>query len=79
MTKYRVIVSGVVRPECSRAEVLDKLAALFHSRRETMEKLLQGKATPLTREYDRAEAEKIRDAIVDGGCGVLCGGDCCGR
>ena len=60
---YRVIVSGVVRPEKSRAEVIEQLALLFHSRPETMEKLLQGRAVPLTRPYQRAQAEKICRAI----------------
>ena len=65
--KYRVIVSGVVLPEKSRAEVIEQLTALFHSRRDTMEKLLQGKATPLAKEYDLESAEKICRAIREAG------------
>ena len=61
--KYRVILSGNLLPEKSRAEVIDKLALLFHSRLETASKLLQGKAVPMTKEYPRDQAEKICRAI----------------
>ncbi|MGI9311727.1 MAG: hypothetical protein ACR2P7_09415, partial [bacterium] len=66
-SKYRVIVSGSVRPERDRAEVLAALAALFHSNSETMQQLLQGKPTALTKHYDRAEAMRIHDAIHQAG------------
>lgn len=65
--KYRVIVSGNLLPEKSRAEVIAKLTSLFHSRRETTEKLLQGRAVPLTKEYPRDQAEKICRAIREAG------------
>ena len=61
--KYRVILSGNLLPEKSRAEVIDKLALLFHSRLETASKLLQGRAVPMTKEYPRDQAEKICRAI----------------
>ena len=65
--KYRVILSGNLLPEKSRAEVIDKLALLFHSRLETASKLLQGKAVPMTKEYPRDQAEKICRAIRTAG------------
>lgn len=61
--RYRVIVSGTVLPEKSRADVLEALAALFHSKPETMGKLLQGKPVALTQSYERDRAEKICRAI----------------
>ena len=61
--KYRVILSGNLLPEKSRAEVTDKLALLFHSRLETASRLLQGRAVPMTKEYPREQAEKICRAI----------------
>lgn len=61
--KYRVLVRGTVLPEKSREQVLTELAKLFHSRRATMEKLLQGKTVPLSKVYERAQAEQIRRAI----------------
>ena len=61
--KYRVILSGNLLPEKSRAEVIDKLALLFHSRLETASRLLQGRAVPMTKEYPREQAEKICRAI----------------
>lgn len=60
---YRVWLRGTVLPGKSRAEVLSRLAALFHSERAKMEKLLQGKPVALTKQYERAEANKIRRAI----------------
>lgn len=68
--RYRVIVSGTVLPEKSRAEVLEALASLFHSKPATMEKLLQGKPVALTQLYERDRAEKICRAI--GAAGAAC-------
>ena len=65
--KYRVILSGNLLPEKSRAEVTDKLALLFHSRLETASRLLQGRAVPMTKEYPREQAEKICWAIRTAG------------
>lgn len=65
--KYRVIISGTVLPEKPRAEVIAELAALFHARSDTAEKLLQGKPVALVKEYARAPAEKICDAIRTAG------------
>ncbi|MDD9858508.1 MAG: DUF2628 domain-containing protein [Gammaproteobacteria bacterium] len=61
--RYRVIVSGNVLPEKSRADVLQALASLFNSTPATMEKLLQGKPVALTQSYERDRAEKICRAI----------------
>lgn len=61
--RYRVIVSGTVLPEKSRADVLEALASLFHSKPATMGKLLQGKPVALTQSYERDRAEKICRAI----------------
>ena len=66
-TKYKVVIDGVVLPEKSRAEVIEQLAALFHSKRDTMEQLLQGKSVSLTREYSHEQAEKICQAIREAG------------
>ncbi len=65
--KYRVVLSGAVLPEKPRAEVLDNLAALFHSRRATMEKLLRGQPVALTKEYSRDQAGEICRAIREAG------------
>ena len=67
VTKYKVVIDGVVLPEKSRAEVIEQLAALFHSKRDTMEQLLQGKSVSLTREYSHEQAEKICQAIREAG------------
>jgi len=61
--RYRVMVSGTVLPEKSRADVLQALAALFNSTPATMEKLLQGKPVALTQSYERHRAEQICRAI----------------
>ena len=70
--KYRVVVAGVVLPERSRDDVIDALAALFHSRAETMQQLLQGRPVALKKLYARAEADKICIAIKNAGadCGI---------
>ena len=65
--KYKVVIGGVVLPEKSRAEVIEQLATLFHSKLDTMEQLLQGKSVSLTHEYSHEEAEKICQAIRDAG------------
>ena len=65
--KYRVILSGGVLPEKSRAEVVEALAVLFNSRRDTMEQLLRGKPVPLTKRYEREQADKICHAIRQAG------------
>ncbi len=66
LSKYRVILGGKVIPEHDRVKVLEGLADLFHSRTDTMEKLLQGKETPLKKAYDEEQAalicQKIRKA-----------------
>ena len=65
--KYRVILSGGVLPEKSRAEVVEALAVLFNSQRDTMEQLLRGKPVPLTKRYEREQADKICRAIRQAG------------
>ena len=65
--KYRVILSGGVLPEKSRAEVVEALAVLFNSQRDTMEQLLRGKPVPLTKRYEREQADKICHAIRQAG------------
>lgn len=65
--KYRVILSGGVLPEKAREEVVDALAVLFNSRRGAMRELLSGKPVPLTKEYEREQAEKIVRAIERAG------------
>lgn len=65
--KYRVIITGMLRPERARDEVVANLAALFHSRPATVQRLLQGKPTALTKQYERAAAEKICRAVLDAG------------
>ena len=65
--KYRVILSGGVLPEKSRTEVVEALAVLFNSRRDTMEQLLRGKPVPLTKRYEREQADTICRAIRQAG------------
>ena len=65
--KYRVVLSGSVLSEHSRAEVIDELVELFNSKHETMGKLLQGKPTPLTKIYSKVEAEKVCQTICQTG------------
>jgi hypothetical protein len=62
-SKYRVILSGKVLPEYDRREVLEGLARIFNSRTDAMEKLLQGKAVPLKREYDKDQATLISEKV----------------
>ncbi len=70
--KYSVVLSGRVLPECAREEVLDNLAELFHVPREKVEPLLRGRRAPLAKQYERARAEEVRDAIREAGaqCGI---------
>lgn len=65
--KYRVVLSGDVLPEQSRARVLDALAELFHTTRENVEPLLRGRRTPLAKSYAHAEAQEICAAIRNAG------------
>ena len=60
---YRVIVSGTLLPGKSRAEVIAALASLFHSREDTVLKLLQGEPVPLAKEYEHDHAVKICRAV----------------
>ncbi len=60
---YRVIVSGTLLPGKSRAEVIAALASLFHSREDTVLKLLQGEPVPLVKEYEHDHAVKICRAV----------------
>jgi hypothetical protein len=62
-SKYRVILSGRVLPEYDRQEVLEGLARIFNSRTDAMEKLLQGKAVPLKKEYDKDQATLISEKV----------------
>lgn len=62
-TEFRVIVTGDVLPEKSRADVLQALARLFHSTPQAMQRLLVGKPVALTKAYSRAQAENICRAI----------------
>ncbi len=66
-SKYRVIISGVVRAERSREQAIEALATLFHSTREKMEALMRGQETTLKKEYDRKSAENIYQYIYDMG------------
>jgi len=65
--QFRVIVSGDVLPERARAEVLEKLAELFHSTPARMERLLRGRPVALTRAYSRQRAERVCAAIETAG------------
>ncbi|MDA8007031.1 MAG: DUF2628 domain-containing protein [Gammaproteobacteria bacterium] len=65
--KYLVVLSGRVLPERAREEVLDNLAELFHVPREKVEPLLRGRRAPLAKQYERARAEEVRDAIREAG------------
>jgi len=61
--EFRVVVTGDVLPEKSRADVLRALARLFHSTPQAMQRLLAGKPVALTKAYSRAQAETICRAI----------------
>lgn len=57
--KYRVVLSGTLLPERSRAQVLKGLAQIFNSNSEKMQQVLRGKPVPLTKEYSYRDAQKI--------------------
>lgn len=61
--KFRVIVSGDLLPEASRAEVLEALAKLFHSTPAAMQRLLRGRPVALTKAYSKTQADNICRAI----------------
>lgn len=58
-SKFQVVISGRVLPECDRIVVIHALAELFHTAPDTAEKLLQGRATVLKKIYAVAQAEVI--------------------
>ena len=58
-SKYRVILSGNIMPECDRQQVVEGLAGLFNSQTSTMRDLLKGNAVPLKKQYDQAQAQVI--------------------
>ncbi len=67
ITKYKVVLSGTVLPDEDREQVIRKLSTLFHSKPSYMEKLLNGQAVALKKQYGRTEAEKICRAVRNAG------------
>lgn len=67
LSKYRVILSGKLIAEYDRRQVLEKLADVFNSRVDMMEKLLQGTEVPLKKQYDKDRANRICQKIRKAG------------
>ncbi len=68
--RYRVVLIGGILHERSRDEVLEGLAGLFKSTTTAMERVLQGRPTPLKKEYSKSQASKLCRKIQ--GLGAQC-------